>query len=304
MATRDLNEAGSGSARFCADSSDLELPLTIYNTEGVLRHPGRLVLSIVSEIARNRSLVLILFLRDLRAQFRQSLLGYAWLIFPPLATAFAWHLLNEQRIVTAKTSVPYPEFVFVGTAIWTAFTATVMAPTDTIYENREVLVKLNVCVEAFILAGVARAAFNLFVTSGFVVLSLLVRGVEFGPTALLFPLAASAVLVQAFAAGMLIAPIGALYNDVRYGLVPLFGLLMFAAPVVFPIPDGTGTLGTIVRNSPLTPGIALCRDVLLTGSLQWAMPTICWFVVSLLTLLVAFLGLRVSKPHIIARMGM
>ena len=59
----------------------------VYTSESLLRHPGRLLREIADDLWRSRELVLILFVRDLRAHYRQSLLGYAWIFFMPLATS-------------------------------------------------------------------------------------------------------------------------------------------------------------------------------------------------------------------------
>ena len=281
-----------------------ELCRTVYTANSPLSEPVRLLRSLVTDIWKRRELTLILFQRDLRAQFRQSLLGYLWLVIPPLITAMVWQMLNAQGIINVTAEVSYPAFVLIGTTLWTAFSATLSAPSDVIVVNREVFVKLNVPVESFILAGAARVMFNLAVTCAVLFPLLLWQGVTFSITALLFPLAAGCVMVSAFSLGMLLAPLGALYSDFRNAIVPFLSVLMFTAPVVYPVPEGQGLLAIIVRHCPLTPAIALSRDVLLNGRLDWLPRTLMWLLVNLLILLVAFVGLRIARPHIIARMGM
>lgn len=278
--------------------------VTVYTSDSPLSRPVNLVAEIVSDVWQRRELIWILFLRDLKAQFRQSFLGYAWLIIPPIASAFVWYMMNAQRLVNFDTTVPYPVFVLIGTTLWTAFSATLTAPSDVIFQNREVLVKLNVPTEAFILSGTARAMFNLLVTCGILFPLLWWYGYAAGFRVLLFPLAAMTVLIPAFAIGMCLAPIGALYTDFKNAISPLLGLMMFTAPVVFEVPQGDGLWAAVVQNCPLTPGIALCRDLLVTGSSEWLGRAVVWLVISVAVLFITFVGLRVSKPHIVARMGM
>lgn len=281
-----------------------ELTKTVYTPLSPLQHPLQLVGEILRDCWSSRDLISTLFMRDLKAQFRQSFLGYAWLIIPPLANAGVWYLLNSQRLINVETTVPYPVFVLVGSMLWVAFSATLLAPSDVIFQNREVFVKLNVPVEAFILAGTARAVFNLFVTLVIILPLLLLQSVSFGWSALLFPLAAVTVLLPAFSLGMLLAPIGALYTDFRNAITPLLGLMMFTLPIVFPVPSEPGIIGDIIRCNPLTPAFALSRDVLLSGDFHWMIPALLCSAVSMVLLLMTFIGLRVAKPHIIARLGM
>jgi ABC-type polysaccharide/polyol phosphate export permease len=179
-----------------------------------------------------------------------------------------------------------------------------MAPSDTIAQNRDVFVKLNVPIESFILAGSGRAVFNLAVTSAVLLPLILVQGVTIYWTAVLFPISALALLTSAFALGMCLAPIGALYTDFRNAIAPLLAVLMFTVPVVFPVPTGPGVMSSVLKYNPLTPALALARDNLVTGEFQWLAGAILWLVVSLLVLMTTLVALRVAKPHIIARMGM
>ena len=278
--------------------------LTIYTPDSPLKAPFQLVVQILREIWQRRELTLILLQRDLKAQFRQSLLGYAWLVLPPLINALFWSLMHTQEILRVSDSDSYAAFVLVGTTIWAAFSATLSAPSDVIQANREVFVKLNVPVESFILAGAGRAIFNLMVTSAVLLPLLLWQGIHLRYSMLLFPFAAGSAMLSAFTIGMALAPVGALYSDLRNALTPLLNVLMFTAPVVFPVPEGNGILASIVRHSPLTPAIALSRDVLLTGQTTWLLSTFLWLIVNLSILLLGFVGLRIARPHIIARMGM
>ena len=214
-------------------------------------------------------------------------------------------MMNQQKIVTVDTGdVPYPVFVLIGTTIWGAFAATLMAPSDSIFNSREVFVKLNVSVEAFILAGVARAIFNLLVMTIVLVPLILFLGIVPRLTWLLFPFATLLVLSIAFVIGLALAPIGALYQDIKNAIGPVLAIFMFTAPVVFPVQDKPGVLASVVNNNPLTPGIEFSRDMLVNGRFEYFTSAVAWFFVSVIFILTAFVILRVSKPHIIARMGM
>ena len=277
----------------------------IHTPESPLRHPGVLIGDILRDVWLHQELTWILFQRDLKAQFRQSMLGYFWLVIPPLANALVWYLLNSQRLITVDTGeVPYPVFVLIGSTLWTSFTMTLMSPSDVISQNREVFIKLNVPLESFILAGAAKAVFNLTITSAIILPVLLLQGISLHWTAIFFPLSAMMFLTLAFAVGMCIAPIGALYTDFRNAIAPLFAVLMFTVPVVYPIPNQPGVITSVLANNPATPSLSLARDNLVSGDVVWLGPTLLWFLASLLVLMVTFVGLRVAKPHIISRLGM
>ena len=306
LATRGEPDSQAAVVRKDEQSGEVEAagPITVYTSASPLSQPLKLAAAILGDIWRHRELTWILFQRDLKGQFRQSFLGYFWLVIPPLATAFVWYLLNAQKMINAPTGdVPYPAFVLIGSTLWAAFSATVMSPGDTLLENRDVVVKLNVPLESFVLASTGKAVFSLAITCAVTLPILLLQGVTFHWTAVLFPLAALLFLTLGFAVGMCLAPIGALYTDLRSAITPLLALLMFTAPVVFPMPNNAGTMAAVMRYNPLTPALALSRDSLVTGNLEWLSLALCWFAVGLVLLMATFVATRVAKPHIIARMG-
>ena len=66
-----------------------------------------------------RGLAWRMFLRDTRATYRQSFLGYFWLLLPALANTLVWVFLNGAKVVNIDSGdVPYPLFVFTGTVLW------------------------------------------------------------------------------------------------------------------------------------------------------------------------------------------
>lgn len=267
-----------------------------------------MVADVFRDLWWTRELIWILFVRDLKAQFRQSLLGYAWLIIPPLASAAAWYLLNRSGLMEIDTGEqPYAHFVLVGTTVWSAFAATITTPMAALSTSKEVFIKLNVPLESFILASTGKAVFNLLISSAVMFGLLFLMGVELRTTFLVYPFAAMAVVAMGLTCGLFLAPLSTLYTDVASAVTVCVGLLMFTVPVIVDLPaDGTvpGVMGTIIRYNPLTPAIALCRDSLLTGRLDWLGPTLFWLALSAPTVLAAVLALRIAKPHVIARLGM
>ncbi|HFE66844.1 MAG TPA: ABC transporter permease, partial [Chloroflexi bacterium] len=63
------------------------LPETIYTPESQMRSPGLLLRAMVSDIRASRELSWRLFVRDLSAQYRQSVFGVLWAFVPPIITS-------------------------------------------------------------------------------------------------------------------------------------------------------------------------------------------------------------------------
>ena len=109
-------------------NSDLQssspLAVTVYSPESPLRNPMKLICDIFSDIWRTRELIGILFIRDLKAAYRQTYLGYIWILLPAIATTAVWYYMTNQGLINVgKTPIPYPAFVMIGQIIWGTFTA-------------------------------------------------------------------------------------------------------------------------------------------------------------------------------------
>ena len=95
---------------------------TVYTSDSELRRPLRLLRSMFSDLVASRELAWRLFVRNVSARYRQTLLGYVWIVVPPLAATAAFAFLQAQGVLTAQpTDVPYPFYVLVGTGLWQVF---------------------------------------------------------------------------------------------------------------------------------------------------------------------------------------
>lgn len=276
----------------------------IYNAESVVAKPAHLAREICSEIIAFRGLIWILFLRDLKAQFRESYFGYIWLFLPPLLTTGVWLFLNSQKVmVVAETNIPYPLFVIIGSVVWQTFVKLIQAPMAAFDQGRPVFMKLKVPPMAFIAAGTGRALFEFAIYAAVLIPVFIVFKTMPPWTVILLPLAVLSMVSMGTVIGLLLAPLGSLYADLKIAVPIVLGFLMYMAPVVYPPPQ-SGFAGVVVAYNPMTPILMCIRDLLTTGTLDF-LPATCWILAcsSLLSTL-GIIGLRVTMPHLVARMGM
>src|SRR5688572_6917102 len=103
--------------------------ITIYTAETPNHFIVDHLRDIVKDLPRAHELGLQLFKRNIKALYRQSFLGVAWAILPPLATAALWIFLRGSNIVSIDdTGISYPVFVLIGTILWQIFSESIFAP--------------------------------------------------------------------------------------------------------------------------------------------------------------------------------
>ncbi|HEY7413330.1 MAG TPA: ABC transporter permease [Vicinamibacteria bacterium] len=273
----------------------------VYTPDSRLRRPRELLREMLADLLSSRELARRLFLRDLRVQYRRSLLGAAWLFIPAVAAAAILTLATRARILNVgATAVPYPVFVVLGMTLWQTFLDALNGPMLALSAESRLLARFNVAPEAIVLSKLGEAVVNCGVRSLLAALLFAWYGVPVGWTAPFALLGVLALVCLGAAAGLILAPLGALYQDVAKSLPIVTSVWFFVTPVVYPVPP-PGPFGTLVQLNPVTPLLVTARE-LASGSAPTMLAAFLAVAALALALLAAgWLVYRVSMPIVLER---
>ena len=274
----------------------------VYTPRSPLADPRELIRAQWGDLKRSRELAFRLIVRNISARYRQTLLGYFWAVFPMVATAAIWLFLLERNVISVEPPRgSYPLFLLTGLMLWQTFVDAVQAPLRVVGESKAMLAKVNFPREALIGAALGEVLFNFAIR-----LVILLIGwvyLQAGPlpsTVWLSPLGVGAIIMLGMTVGILIVPIGLLYDDVTQGLGLVFQVWLLATPVLYPTPAGWGHTWVGWVN-PVSSLITVSRDWMLTGSSdQLGM----FVVISIATGLFVLFGMvlyRVAMPVVLER---
>jgi lipopolysaccharide transport system permease protein len=203
--------------------------------------------------------------RQLRAEYRQTLLGGFLAFLPALGLTFWAVLADRAKILDAgETGIPYAAFVMLGLVFWQAFVESIQVQIETLASERALLAKLDLPPESLILAGLFRTLVNLapklvLVALVFVYLR---QTVPWTVVVALVPVVVLVLLGTAI--GLVLAPLHALYNDVGKGLAAVVTFWFFMTPVLYAVPP-QGLFRQLVELNPVTPLLGLARDLAARG---------------------------------------
>jgi lipopolysaccharide transport system permease protein len=257
----------------------------------------------IADLMASRELAWRLFVRDFSAQYRNSILGYAWAFIPPVVANLPFIYLNSAGVMRiGETPIPYAAYAMVGTIIWQTFVDALNSPLRTVNAARSILTRINFPREAVLLAGLMQVGFSFLVRLALLIAVFAAFALEPAPTVPLFFVGMLSVALTGFMIGLILTPIGLLYGDVPQSLPIASTFLMLLTPVLYPVPT-TGLGATIAGLNPLTPLITTTRDWLTTG----AAPEVGGFVlitfVTVTFLVFGWVAYRLALPHLIARLG-
>jgi lipopolysaccharide transport system permease protein len=283
----------------------LETPVPVsdlvYSPEPAVWHPMALLRRMASESWKFRELVIHLVIRDLRAQYRQSLLGYLWAFIPTIVTAVAFNLARDSGVLRIpNTRVDYVVFVMVGTVLWQTFTDALNGPIQAITNFKSVLNRIYLPPEVIIFAKIGEVFVNLSINLIMLAIVFAVYRVPIGPIALLAPLFFLLFILEATAIGLVLAPLSVLYHDVLKGLPIMLTFWFVLTPVVY-APPSEGGLAVVVKLNPATHFLVAIRDVATGGPLPHFWTLAIAGAVSLVAFTIALIGFRVAMPFVIER---
>lgn len=279
----------------------MKLITTVYSAE---RKTGFLneIKQMFADLIKSRGLAKRLFIRDKKAEYRQSVLGVLWAFITPLINALVWIFLSMSGAVQIETDqLPYPLFVFIGSMLWSIFSESLNSPLISTNNAKSLISKINFPKEAILLSGFYKVIFNTIIKICIIGLSLIAFKINPGFNILFGFVMLFFLVFFGHALGLLITPIGMLYKDVGRGIPLVLSFAMYTTPVVYQEMKNP-FLAKLVNINPLTPIINSTRN-LLTG-FNWEQPMylVVILVVSALVFIVGWIFYRISIPIIVERM--
>ncbi|MBE9126686.1 MULTISPECIES: ABC transporter permease [unclassified Coleofasciculus] len=274
-----------------------------YTPESLLRHPRQLFRQMWYDLLASRELAWRLMVRDISAKYRQSVLGIAWALIPPIAMAVGFTLASEANIVNVgKTDFPYPAYVMFSTALWQTFVESLNGPVEAVTKAKPMLARVNFPREAVILAKVGEVFFNFMIKLVLIIGLFIWYRIPVSWTLMIAPVALIHLIMLGTLFGTLLSPLGMLYQDVSKGLTMVTGFWLFLTPVVYSVPE-SGLFGFLVQLNPVTPLLVTTRELATTGIISepvgfWIVSVLSW-----IGLLLTWIAFRIALPYVIERVS-
>ena len=280
-----------------------DLSEIIYTSKSQLTNPLELFGIMFADLRASRFLAWRLFVRNLAAQHRQTVLGYLWLLLVPVVQTLLWVFLNAQKVINVgATDIPYPAFVLTGTLLWQGFADALQTPLQQIQASKQMLTKIHFPHEAILLAAMGQVLVNFGIRLLLLVAVFLWYGIPLTTSLLLAPLGIFAMMGFGMMLGLLLTPLSMLYGDVQRLLTMAISLWFFVTPVIYPTPTG-GWAALITQINPVTPLLVTTRQWLTGAELTQLGPFLIVVTATLVLGLFGWIIYRLAMPHLIERIG-
>ncbi|WRQ44951.1 hypothetical protein SPH72_09695 [Rhodobacterales bacterium FZCC0083] len=272
----------------------------VYTSESELKNLRLFIRNIVRDLRSSSYLAYRMSQRDIKAQFRQTFLGLFWILLIPLLNTLVWIALNAT-LISGENNMS-SVYIFVGSLLWSIFADSLVLPLKTIVASRSMLVKLNFPREAIIISCIYTNMFNSIIKI-IILLASLVFIVDISTVGLVIWLPAVFNLIVAGSfVGVLLAPVGLLYDDINKALPLIAQFLIYTTSALFTLPRQSA-YGTLIQLNPLTWQIDFIRQALLDANLSLINYVIYTSSVLALLLVSSWIILKLAFPAIIERLN-
>ncbi len=235
--------------------------------------------------------------------YRQTFLGLFWAFLPPIANTAVWIFLRQQGVFdTGEMSVNATLYILTGMILWQSFADALQMPLKIFNQNKSMISKLRFSREALIMLGIGEGFFNLAIRMLLLIPAFLWFGVSLSWTLLLVPLTIILMVLWATAIGLLLMPLGALYQDVGRFLQLAIPFWMIITPIIYVAPD-TFPGSLLVWLNPASPLLLLSRDLMLVGGSSFWVPALLVGVLAVPMFLLGLVIFRISIPVLVERMS-
>jgi lipopolysaccharide transport system permease protein len=258
----------------------------------------------LADLVASRELAWRLAVRDIVAQYRESILGLFWAFIPPLLSALLFIVLQQRNVVNIPdTDMPYPLFVLVGTILWQVFAEAVSAPLRVVTGARAILAKINFPREALILSALYQTLFGLLIKGVLLVGVLLYFGTPLRLQSIAALVTIFLLIWLGMTLGLALTPVGLLVADVSQMITLALQLWFFLTPIVYPAPERF-PYSLVATWNPVSPYLLSSRELLVHGATTVHLAPMVIVAACLLGgTLLTWLLYRVSMPIIIERIS-
>jgi lipopolysaccharide transport system permease protein len=245
------------------------------------------ILNLLS-LVRYRVLIQTLVVRELKARYRGSVLGFFWSFINPLLQLFIYWFVFSYIMPTrgAFGMNPYALFLFTGILPWTWFSSSVLESTAVLITSGNLIKKILFPAEVLPIVVVLANLVH-FVLGLPILLAFLIYYGKIQVTLVFFPAVVVLQLILTLGICLFISALAVHFRDVQNIIANLMMLWFFASPVIYSYLTISPSIQRWLNYNPMTHVLVGYHQSLFTGSMGHWPWLLAMIPVSLVTL---FLG--------------
>ncbi|MGB9883262.1 MAG: ABC transporter permease [Microgenomates group bacterium] len=211
------------------------------------------------------SLIKKLTLREIKARYKQSFLGFFWIILNPFFQMLIMSFVFSKIMLISNLGVPYPLFIYAGLLPWTFLVASLTSSMNVFINDASLIKKIYFPREILVISTILAKLFDFLLSLLIFVAMMVFYKVNFSWFMLLFIPIFLIQLIFVYSLSLVLAAFNLYYRDIQYLFNLVINLWFYLTPIVYSVDFFPEKYRIIFQLNPMSVFINGYRKVLFGG---------------------------------------
>ena len=217
------------------------------------------------------ALIKKLTLREIKARYKQSFLGFFWIVLNPFFQMVIMSFVFSKILKMGNLGVPYPLFIYAGLLPWLFMVNSLSSAMNVFISDSSLIKKIYFPREILVLSTLLAKTFDFFLSFLIFILMMIVFKVPFTFFMLFFFLIFLIEFLFVYSLSLILASFNLYYRDVQYLFNLVITLWFYVTPVIYAVEFFPEKYRIVFQLNPMAVFINAYRQVLLGGDFpKWS----------------------------------
>ena len=187
------------------------------------------------ELYSYKDLLYFMVLREVTVLYKQTILGFLWAIIRPVISMVIFSIVFGKLAQIPSDGVPYPIFTYAALIPWIYFSTAISKSTQSLIGNSNIFSKVYFPRLIIPLTPVISGLVDFVISLSIVFVMMIYYGILPSLNILWTPILVIIMILTSSGIGMWLSALAIQYRDIRHAIQFISQILMYAAPVVWPV---------------------------------------------------------------------
>lgn len=222
------------------------------------------------ELRQYRDLFFFMVWRDIKVQYAQTIMGFAWAILQPLIQIVLFSIIFGKIAKIPTEGIPYILFSSVAIIPWTYMSQSMSQSSSSLVSGAGVMGKIYFPRIIMPITPVLAKLIDFGLSLLILAVIMICYGVLPTWNLLFFPIFVILMVSVSLGVGMLLSALAIRYRDVKFAIGFILRMLMYSAPIVYSAASIPDKYRFVYSINPIVGVIEGFRSCLLGTSMPWA----------------------------------
>jgi len=251
----------------------------------------------ISELNQYRDLLTFMIKRNIKAKYKQTVLGGLWAVIQPFFMMIVFTLFFGRLAKIPSDGIPYSIFNYSAMIAWTYFSQAINQSGNSIIGESNLISKVYFPRLFIPFTPVLSGLVDFCIASLVLIAMMSYFHIYPTVTVVFLPLLILLMILTACGVGMILAALNAKYRDIQYTIPFLIQVWMFASPIVYPTSMIPQKYRIIYALNPMAGVIEGFRTALLRTGVFPIQMVVISFLVSLVLFSVGLVYFKQVERH-------